>query len=456
MALNNITEKLFPLLMLKPSEAQAFLERDNLDLKKYYLATLMLMGFGHICHYYLIDIPKQLTVDNYFFEIFRFGSFASSLVLTTYYLKFKNNYSSNFFKIPIILYLFTFTLLQASTSFYYPASTTSLPYFMIITSIFIIKMQPVQSFVYMIMTTLLITIIQHKTGKPIDMLLSHSVVCITVSIALSFRIITSIKLFKFNLDHINNQKKLIERQIEIVQNLRMFLPKKIFERFNEKIQNTNSTTSDAIKQILEPKKMKVCCLFTDIRSFTIQSRDMQAITNEILPTIIKTSNIVEAYEGISRKIGDLVFAYFDDYNLYKNINNSYSAALNIAADSEAYRAVSRSIILTIGSAVVGNIGGTSGGFEITAIGNPSNMCARIDEFVKSDKKLNNSIVVSENYYESLEDSSKLYFEEYTINSFTKIRDFENEIKLFYLPFKKVIDNKINLINKKGNIWAKIA
>jgi class 3 adenylate cyclase len=143
---------------------------------------------------------------------------------------------------------------------------------------------------------------------------------------------------------------------------------------------------------LRPRKQNIACLFSDIRGFTEGSKDLDAfIRDSVLPNVKESTNAIEIYGGIPRKIGDLIFAYFDHKSTHLNLIRSILAGLEIARINEDQNAdpsnpnIERYILISTGEAIVGNIGGFDSSVEITALGSPVNYLSRVDELTKHPK-----------------------------------------------------------------------
>jgi len=150
------------------------------------------------------------------------------------------------------------------------------------------------------------------------------------------------------------------------------------------------TILQAIDEVLRPREKEIACLFSDIRGFTQGSRDLQGFVNKgVIPDVKKCSDSIEAHGGIPRKVGDLVFAYFDDDVVHRNLIRAVAAGISIARLNEdlnstlSAQKIRRYILITTGDAIVGNIGGLDSSIEITALGSPVNFLSRVDELTKS-------------------------------------------------------------------------
>ena len=141
---------------------------------------------------------------------------------------------------------------------------------------------------------------------------------------------------------------------------------------------------------MRPKKKHIACLFSDIRGFTEASKDLESFIGDlVLPNVKACTNTIDAHGGIPRKIGDLIFAYFDHENPSLSLVNAMASAMDISRINESQnngstgQNIERYILVASGQAFVGNIGGFDSSVEITALGSPVNYLSRIDEITKA-------------------------------------------------------------------------
>ena len=112
----------------------------------------------------------------------------------------------------------------------------------------------------------------------------------------------------------------------------------------------------------------------------------------VIPNVRRCNTVIEKYHGIPRKIGDLIFAYYDDTNPYINLIHCISSGLEIADANKRFNEhqpletrIRRHVLVANGDAIVGNLGGYDSSIEITALGSPVNLLSRIDEITKLPK-----------------------------------------------------------------------
>ena len=199
-----------------------------------------------------------------------------------------------------------------------------------------------------------------------------------------------IRYFLASQQNIDAQRRMIEMNIEFTDRIRAFLPREISVRLSERLSNNRTTVLQAVDEVLRPTHRSVACLFSDIRGFTQATKNSPAFLGEgVIPNVRQCNSVIEQYHGIPRKIGDLIFAYYDDPNPYVNLIHCISSGFEISEANkrfnEAQRAetrIRRYVLISNGEAIVGNLGGYDSSIEITALGSPVNLLSRIDEVTK--------------------------------------------------------------------------
>jgi class 3 adenylate cyclase len=178
------------------------------------------------------------------------------------------------------------------------------------------------------------------------------------------------------------------------------------------MEDERMSVIEASIEVLTPKKRKVSCIFSDIRGFTQGSKDLEAFIKEsVIPEVKACSDAIEDFGGIPRKIGDLIFAYFDEESVERNIVASAAAAMAISRLNQDMNEtanmvrIKRYVLLSYGEALVGNLGGLDSSIEITALGSPVNFLSRLDEATKNralaDKLSPGDLVLSQEFSKML-------------------------------------------------------
>ncbi len=194
--------------------------------------------------------------------------------------------------------------------------------------------------------------------------------------------------FLHDMREIERQRQMISLQTDLATQLRSFLPKVVFERISNYKRNFRTTFEYATQEILRPRSVDVVCIWSDIRGFTQSSRDTRYVEQLAGPNLRHMTDISESCGAIPRLIGDLLLCIFDYPQITTSFLNSLKNAEQLRAAnrqrnilSPPHERVDRVFILSFGRAVVGNVGGSSGAREITALGPCVNQLARIDEAI---------------------------------------------------------------------------
>jgi len=187
------------------------------------------------------------------------------------------------------------------------------------------------------------------------------------------------------------QEQAIEISIEFSDRIRAFLPKEISNRVTREIVENQLTVQQAVEAVLRPKVQQICCLFTDIRGFTRGTKENAAFVSDgVIPNVVRCSRLVENHHGIPRKVGDLLFAYFDDNSSSANIVRCLSAACEIVEANARFNQtnsfglnIRRYLLVSTGTARVGNLGGLDTSIEISAEGQPVDLLGQMDQLTKT-------------------------------------------------------------------------
>jgi class 3 adenylate cyclase len=185
----------------------------------------------------------------------------------------------------------------------------------------------------------------------------------------------------------------------------------------------------------------------------------------MLPNVKVSTELVEKHNGIPRKIGDLLFAYYDFNDIAVNILNSMMSAASISRFNTEMneslpedQKINRYILLSYGEAVVGNLSSYESAIEITAIGSPVNILSRIDEMTKhpnlKDLLEHGDILMTGNFAELLLTSrphvTLAHLDLQTLK--VSIRDFEYTPSLFiFKPTKTNLDALVKELETSTNI-----
>jgi class 3 adenylate cyclase len=253
-----------------------------------------------------------------------------------------------------------------------------------------------------------------------------------------------VKYFLLTQGNLEAQQKNIELRIEFSERIKFFVPKQIAKRMEGGLRTGDVSSIASIYEVLEPKRKHVACLFSDIRGFTGSSKELDLYVKDLaIPNIQSCTDAIENFGGIPRKIGDLVFAYFDHTPHNHNLLRAILAGLEISIANTRVNVnsrymIKRYILISCGEAIVGNIGGLDSSVEITALGTPVNILSRLDEATKhpavQELISSSDIILTEQAFESL--PAVLREIDFTRIELAKlgvrIRDFEEERIIYSL------------------------
>ena len=140
--------------------------------------------------------------------------------------------------------------------------------------------------------------------------------------------LSDIRYFVASQQNIDGQRRMIEMNVEFTDRIRAFLPREISSRLTQRLSDNRHTVLQAVDEILRPSQRTVACLFSDIRGFTQATKQSQSFLGEgVIPNVRKCNSVIEKYHGVPRKVGDLIFAYYDDPNPYVNLIHCISSGI---------------------------------------------------------------------------------------------------------------------------------
>ncbi len=450
---DSIIAYVFPTSILEGTPwLKAWEEKER---KEYISFAKMFFSVGavlYISHYYFFDLPTGLEPKSHWFL---FRASMTGLCLATVGCYMTPIATSRYYRTPAVITGLVSCYFQAEVCVWYPEAPWLYCFVFIIMITFVLQTSPLKSMMFAIAAITLQWSSLVKSGVEVPAIISAFFVTSVVLLATRSAYISNIRFFSLTQQNTDTQRKNIEMNIEFTDRLKSFIPEQIATRLENKLANGRTTVLQAIDEVLRPKKQHIACLFSDIRGYTQGSKNLDDYIGElVLPNIKACTHAVEAHGGIPRKIGDLVFAYYDDSNQIKNVINSLMSGFEISDLNEDQNAgtelgeIRRYILISIGEAIVGNIGGFDSSVEITALGSPVNFLARVDELTKvkaiSKQLQNGDIIVCQDTYKMLAsiglelDCRKLSIHRVGL----RIRDFSEENALYSLRPSDYNKNRI--------------
>lgn len=348
--------------------------------------TFLFCGVAYIGHYFFYDKVIGLQPLEKWFA-FRMIVGGSCLLAAAFY--FTPLTTRSYYKIPAVVATWMMSYSQALVVTWWDGTPWLYCFVFVFGSIVVVRTTPLASValasLYMAsQATALI-----GSGVPLSSFISTSIVTIIIILIVRSSYMTDVKNFVLNQENVAAQKQIIELNIEFADRLRAFIPKVISGRIDAYINENRLPIIQAAVEVLKARRTNVACLFSDIRGFTQGSKDLDSYINmSVLPEMKACSDLVEERNGIPRKVGDLIFAYFDDENPATNVLRALLAAMDIARINQDMNAtvtkseIRRYILVSTGDAIVGNLGGLDSSIEITALGTPVNLLSRIDDLTK--------------------------------------------------------------------------
>ena len=219
--------------------------------------------------------------------------------------------------------------------------------------------------------------------------MSGTIVVVLSAITVRGGALTDARLFLSKQRQEEAQSRVVELSEEFADRIKSFIPRVIADRLSTLMEEKRLSVVEASVEALKAKKKEISCLFTDIRGYTQGSKDLDRFIGEsVLPEVSASSEVIERFGGIPRKVGDLIFAYFDEDDLRMNVLHSVITGIEVARINESMNATSgateirRYILISTGTAYVGNFGGLDSSIEITALGSPVNYLSRVDDLTK--------------------------------------------------------------------------
>jgi len=385
--LEQLIKALFPTLELEESPWHSEWEENQ---RKLFLRImrvfLPVIAVGYVLHYFLFDKPSGLEPLQAWFE---FRMSLASLVSAAFVFYLTGLSKQRWYKLPAIIVTGIACYSQAKVTYYYPAAPWLYPFVFVLGSSLMLRLSALHSLIFSGVTIGFFVPVLVDAGVDLGTLLSASVViCIVVAVtrsSYSFEVTN----FLLNKKNAAQQAANLELQREFSDRIKSFIPRVIATRIQARVDEDNASVIEASLNVLRARKKTISCLFSDIRGFTEGSKNLDEFINEsVMPEVKASSERIEEFEGIPRKVGDLIFAYFDDDSVNLNAIRSLLAGISLSKMNKAFNEtvsrveIRRYILISSGDAIVGNLGGIDSSVEITALGSPVNFLSRLDDATK--------------------------------------------------------------------------
>jgi class 3 adenylate cyclase len=349
-----------------------------------------LVGAAYIAHYIFFDRVMHLEPIEFWFR-FRISMAAIAWLTSAYYLS-PSLYRRRYYKLPAMIAGTAFCYFQARVLVWYEDTLYFYAFGFVIVATVVLRLSVAQSLLYAGLLIGSQWTSYKEAGIETPLLFSATAISLIFVVFARSGYSAEIKYFHANQQNIANQKKIIELNIEFADRIRAFLPREISRRLFHYVEDRKMTILQAIEEVLRPRRRDIACMFSDIRGFTKSTRGLGDVYLDegVIPNVKECTLAIERNGGIPRKIGDLLFAYFDQSSTQANLIRCFKAALDVVQANNDFNnkrvghdPIIRYVLIASGEAIVGNLGGFDSSIEITALGNPVNLLARIDEATKA-------------------------------------------------------------------------
>lgn len=439
--LESLVVYFFPTLLLEGRPWKAMWEEKELEA---FIRVCRFLFFAAGClyvgHYFFYDRVMELQpLDRWL----RFRMAAAGTSFATFLFYISPLAYSRFSKLPAILAVWLFCYTQAMITTWWDGTPWLFSFVFVIAAMMVLRLSPLNTLIFSlcIMATQAPFLIE--AGVPVSSIVSTGFFTLLVLLILRSSHVADVRNFVLNQENIAAQKKIIELNIEFADRLRAFIPKVIASRLENYVKENRLSVIQAAVEVLKPRRAEVACLFSDIRGYTKGSKDLDRFVDKsVLPEMKACSNAVEQFAGIPRKIGDLIFAYFDDQDVETNVIRCLLAGLEISQinrdlnETINQSEIRRYILIASGDAIVGNLGGLDSSIEITALGPPVNFLSRLDELTKRPElggRLEaGDILICANTAKVLQSTAvDLELEEFELSKLNlQVRDFPEESRIY--------------------------
>lgn len=420
-----------------------WLAQDRSAFRVSALIAFSLVAVVTVLHYFFYDIPMGLEPRERWFE-FRFGVASLASLAFLFYLspRFVN---WRHYKVPAIGALLMVSCSQGLAMLWHGQQTWIFGYILVVGSVIVLRLSPLGCLLFSIAAMSGLTPLYLEADLSVPNVVTGSMVSVAIALLARSSTLSDVRNFLLTQQNVEAQKQIADLSSELADRTKAFVPKEIAHRVDVSMNVDRRSVIDAYIEVLRPIRKDVTCLFSDIRGYTRNSEDLSAFVGEsVFPELKACSNAVEEFHGIPRKVGDLIFAYFDDDDQQLNDKRALQAAFEIARVNRDFnktsssRQIKRYILISSGEAVVGNIGGFDSSIEITALGPPVNFLSRLDEATKVDKlacRLSpGDIIVSHGFFARNRSLTYLEHEELDLDDVNiVIRDFSLERKVVRIP-----------------------
>jgi len=398
-----------------------------------------------VMHFYFYDVPMDLKPIARWMT-FRF-SLASFAFFAFLYYWFNSNVSK-YYNLPAVVVLWAICASQGLAMVWYGQETWIFGFILVVASTILLRLSPLGSILFCFVAIGSLIPFYSYAGLGAPDIATGSMVSMTIALLARSSSMSDVQNFLLTQQNTDAQTQIAELSNELADRTRAFVPREIAFRVDNSVSVDRRSVIDAYIEILQPAQKNIACLFSDIRGFTKNSEDLTAFIGEsVFPELKACSNAVEDRHGIPRKVGDLIFAYFDSESQVENDARVLASGFEIARinmdfnRTSSSKQIKRYILISCGSAVVGNIGGFDSSIEITALGPPVNFLSRLDEATKverlASKLETGDLIVSKQFFDRCDLLKSLRWEMIDLKQIgIVVRDFSTERYVVRIPYSE--------------------
>ena len=440
---------------------QAWKEKWDVRQKENYLRYagffFLAMGVGQVANYFFFDVPMDLQPAEFWLQ-YRASMAVMCGLCTAYYLSPLTKLRA--YKVPAFIASSIMCYTQAYVSIWYSSDAWIFFYIFVMVTMIAMALNVVWSLLYTLVICLAGAPVIQEAGIVPEYTTSATIVALVVTAIVRRSALSDVRNFLLSEENLAQQTRIADISAEFAGRIQSFIPRVIASRMSKLLDGGMSVVEASI-EALKARKKNVACLFTDIRGFTQGSKELdQFIVESVMPEVTACSNAIEDLSGIPRKVGDLIFAYFDDDSMHLNVLRAIVAGVEVGKLNEtmnlsaSQKQINRYILISAGEAMVGNFGGLDSSIEITALGTPVNFLSRVDDFTKEPSVAqllqSGDLILSENA-KGLMDSLDLNlpFEHIDLDTLNlSIRDFPEVRSLFKLTPTEDVDALLSEVLSK--------
>ena len=436
---------LFPTSLLHGTPwLAAWQDQERTTNLKVWRVVFLLGAIVYVGHYYLLDKPMGLE-PSHIWRNYRLGM--AALLVSCALLTFVGPIArGSLYRLPTYIACWSMAYWQARSILWYDGALYLYAFAFIVINSMILRTSMLNSVLFSALT--LATQFPYFLEADISRPLLNSATAVSLVFVYITRsaYVDDVRHFLAVQENILAQKGSIEMNLEFNNRISALLPKEISKRLNYYLADRGWTVLQAMDEVLSPKQKEISCIFSDIRGFTHGTKNTEGfLENGVLPNVRACTSVIENNHGIPRKVGDLVFAYFDHDNRYINLLRCLKAGSQLIKTNSKFNdntdsvSIQRHVLISSGEAVVGNLGGLDSSIEITALGSPVNFLARLDELAKEpllEEYLSKQFLIISKASKLLIDKMELPIPmeelDLALNDLS-IRDFPEENGLWLIP-----------------------